>query len=90
MRPRVDVAAQWVRSAGGARDRLAIRPTIWQPYMTYSFAEMFDPQLSTTAPYLTTTNTIDPTLIPTSNGNIQLLMTMFMTTFLKSKPQTYK
>jgi phage gp46-like protein len=28
---RVDVAAQWVATAAGRRERLAIRPTIWQP-----------------------------------------------------------
>jgi phage gp46-like protein len=28
---RVDVAATWVRGASGIADRLAIRPTIWQP-----------------------------------------------------------
>lgn len=28
---RVDVTAQWVAGGSGARDRLAIRPTIWQP-----------------------------------------------------------
>ncbi len=63
--------------------------TIWQAYTTQSFAETFDPNVSTTAPYVTSTTTTALGANIDINGNVLSSSTFTSDGFSKSTSTTY-